>query len=106
MARQIKQFIWCGDDDSRSTVIKAALVDGSFIDNMSIIQLGIQAPSGVRFILNDNIGNPAIVIDSSNIYELNVDGMTIIDSIKFQESSLSEVTKMIIDIVYEGMEGA
>lgn len=74
---------------------------------MSIIQLGIQAPSGVRFILNDNIGNPGIVIDSSNMYELNVDGMTIINDIKFQRDTInSDSVKIIMDIIYEEQEGA
>ena len=73
--------------------------------NKSIIQLGIQAWSGLRFFLNGDIEH-GVVIGQSNIYERNVDGMTIITSVTFDKESLrDEPGPIIIDIVYEAEEG-
>jgi hypothetical protein len=61
----------------------------------------------VRFYLNGESGMmDGIVIDNTNLYELNVDGMTIITDITFDANTLkNNKYRVIIDIVYEGEEG-
>jgi hypothetical protein len=60
--------------------------------------------------LND--GSSSIIIGKTGIYELDLDGIGRINSIKFDEETLinlvskSETSKLIIDIIYSGGVGA
>lgn len=82
------------------------LANGNIFDNYkSITQLGIQAPSGVKFKLNKS--NNWITMGKTGIYELDLTGMGFISAIRFNLNDLgiyvdNDVNaKILIDIIYE-----
>lgn len=111
--KRIKQFRYFGREDTRNYPneenLKNLLNTGELFNDYSpITQLGIQAPAGTKFYLNNNEErtNP-ILIGYSGIYELNLEGIAEIYTLSFDEDSLSTIDKLpqshlIIDIVYEG----
>lgn len=80
------------------------LMTGSFVGNdVPIVQLGIQALEGTRFYLNDMV--EPIVIGSSGIFELQLNGVIEISTIRFDAASLDAIIKdknatLIIDTIY------
>ena len=82
------------------------LANGNIFDNYkSITQLGIQAPSGVKFKLNKS--NNWITIGKTGIYELDLTGMGFISAIRFSLPELETFinadsnARLLIDIIYE-----
>lgn len=82
------------------------LANGNIFDNYkSITQLGIQAPSGVKFKLNKS--NNWITMGKTGIYELDLAGMGFISAIRFNLVDLEtyvdedDNAKILIDIIYE-----
>ncbi len=77
-----------------------------FANYNQISQLGIQAPPGVIFYLNN--GDAEIMVGRTGIYELDLEGVGRIYSIRFDPTTLNNlVTKdnnarLIIDIIYDG----
>ena len=127
MARKIKQFRYYQEDNNNnypyrivekldesgkiidtyqeSLIRKDNLVTGAiFADYMPAIQIGIQTIPGVKFNLNNSYS--PIVIGHTGIYELNVEDLTEITSIRFDKDSVEKInnslnTYLFIDIVYE-----
>lgn len=102
MAREIIQYRY--DDSGQSNISLQDLTQGEFFSRFNILQLGIQAASGVRFYLNGDTSSQGIVIGSTGIYEVNVDGMTVITNLQFDKNTLTAAHRIIIDIVYEVQE--
>jgi hypothetical protein len=63
-----------------------------FTKYLPFTQLGIQSLPGTRFYLNDNIEGP-VILGSTGIYELELEGISKISSLKFDSKSL----KLIAD---------
>ena len=110
MAKQITQFRYYKEghtNNSPSGITVDQLIDGNAFKGMIITQLGIQTLPGVRFHLNDNNPtNPPIIIGSTGIYELEIDGISQIESFWFEKNSLDLIEKnenayLIIDMIYE-----
>ena len=76
----------------------------------SVSHLGIQGEPGLIFYLNQ--GDNPITIGETGIYELNLEGIGRIHSLRFNEAMLTDIYKkeknpfhrLIVDIVYEGAE--
>lgn len=119
MAKQVKQFRYYKDNDPKnypsglsseglSGISFRNLQSGSlFTKYTPIIQLGIQTYPGVKFYLNN--GETPIIVGYTGIYELNVEGIADISSLKFDGMSLNQISKndgayLIIDIIYEDGE--
>ena len=110
MAKQIAQFRYYKEGHINNyppEITAKQLIDGNAFKNMIITQLGIQTLPGVRFHLNDNNPtNPPIIIGSTGIYELDIDGISQIESFWFDNISLETIEKnenayLIIDMIYE-----
>ena len=76
-----------------------------FNDYNSISQLGIQAPPGLVFYLN-NSSSP-LMVGKTGIYELNLEGIGRINAIRFDQKTLTSLisntdSRLIIDIIYDG----
>lgn len=111
--KKIKQFRYYS---SENTVNKnypdqlsyRQLISGSAFSNcMPIVQLGVQSLPGTKFYLNGS-SNP-IIIGNTGIYELNLEGLTQINSLQFDSSSISLIESnknayLIVDIIYEKEE--
>lgn len=104
MAKQVKQFRYYGDGDARNypgtndvsknPMRRSTLKSGSvFSEYMPIIQLGIQAYPGIKFYIN-NSSNP-VIVGQTGIYELNVDGLSEITSLRFDGTTLDAVEKSV-----------
>ena len=83
MAKKVKQFRYYNDQQGGnnypSNLHYRNLVSGSaFSSYVPIIQLGIQTLPGTKFYLNGS--NNPIIIGSTGIYELNLEGLTEINS--------------------------
>jgi hypothetical protein len=83
------------------------VVGNLFKDYGMVSHLGIQGPSGLKFYLNNSM-HP-ISIGETGIYELNLENIGRITSIRFDKDSLyglynsgNQIDRLIIDIVYEG----
>ncbi len=109
--RKVMQFRYYGEkniNNQPNNISKSKLVSGSiFNEYLPIVQLGIQTLPGTKFYLNNGIA--PIVIGSTGIYELNLEGLTNITDLSFHAKSLQLIDEnissyLIIDIVYEQEE--
>lgn len=112
MAKQIMQFRYYGDNSEKNYPqkdMKSGLLSGNlFEDYYPIIQLGIQSFPGTQFYLNHS--NTEVIIGSTGIYELDLEGYTEITHMHFDESSLKTIDEninayLIIDMISELKEG-
>lgn len=108
MAKQIKQFRFYGSASNNnypSNLNWRQLVSGSaFNDFMPTIQLGIQTVPGTKFYLNGST-NP-VIIGNTGIYELDLQGMTEINALAFDASSIQAILSnpnayLIVDLLYD-----
>lgn len=109
MAKKIKQFRYYEDNNTLnypSSLEAAGLKKGgnAFNNITSITQLGVQALPGTAFYLNN--ANTPILVGSTGIYELDIEGISEIESIYFDEASVNNVNDtegayLIIDMVCE-----
>ena len=117
MAKRVKQVRYYNDGSQNNYPSNSNagtvphyrnLISGSaFSKYMPILQLGIQSLPGTKFYLNGS--NNPIIIGSTGIYELNLEGLTEINSLQFDASSLALIQNnvnahLIIDIIYEDGE--
>ena len=122
MANKIKQFRYYNDTNnlgknSPSVItIDGADVDVSYAHYVSgavfgecfpVLQFGIQSLPGTKFYLNN--GNDPIVIGSTGIYELDLEGQTEITQIQMDGGSMKTINDndsayLIIDIIYDNGE--
>lgn len=110
MAKRVKQIRYYSDGSQKNYggPVYRTLISGSiFSDYMPILQLGIQTLPGTKFYLNGS--NNPIVIGGTGIYELDLQGLTEINSLQFDASSVSlinsnESAYLIIDFIYEDGE--
>lgn len=110
MAKHIMQFRYYNDEQGNNNqpedLNAESLNKGTiFAKYLPFTQLGIQALPGTRFFLNDNIEGP-IIIGSTGIYELELEGISKINSLKFDSKSLKLIADnpnafLIIDVIYE-----
>ena len=110
MAKHIMQFRYYNDEQGNNNqpedLNAESLNKGTiFAKYLPFTQLGIQALPGTRFFLNDNIEGP-IIIGSTGIYELELEGISKISSLKFDSKSLKLIADnpnafLIIDVIYE-----
>lgn len=108
MARQIMQFRYYGDNNEKNyprVDIRSSLISGSLFEEYTpIIQLGVQSFPGTQFYLNNS--NTEIIIGSTGIYELDLEGYAEISHMHFDEKSLAIIDErpnayLIIDIISE-----
>ena len=117
MAKRIKQIRYYNDTANNNYPINAQdgtkptyrnLISGSvFSKYVPIIQLGIQALPGTKFYLNDS--NNPIIIGNTGIYELDLQGLTEINSLQFDANSINLIATndnayLIVDMIYEDGE--
>lgn len=108
MAKEIMQIRYYTEGDGRNQPINNTvkkLASGElFLEYGNIIQLGIQTLPGTKFYLNDGV-NP-IIVGSTGIYELNLEGISPITKLAFDQGSLALIQSspnayLIVDIIYE-----
>ena len=109
--KQIQQFRYFGDkhpDNYPTNLTVNMLKSGTLFDTyLPVTQLGVQAPPGTKFYLNDNASDVknAIIIGYSGLFELNLEGIAEIYKIAFEGASINNISKipgghLIIDIIY------
>lgn len=112
MAKVVKQYRYYNDNASRNqplNLTQSELVEGSvfFTDDLkSIIQLGIQTLPGTKFYINNSDKDYPIIVGSTGIYELDLNGFSEITSLSFNQESLKLIAGvnnafLIIDALYE-----
>ena len=110
MAKHIMQFRYYDENHSNNqpeNLKLSQLVNGEvFSKYLPFTQLGIQSLPGTRFYLNDNIEGP-VILGTTGIYELELEGISKINSLKFDSKSLNLIKNnpngyLIIDVIYEG----
>lgn len=114
--KRLKQFRYYGPNDPRNFPTYAdyynrLIGNNIFSETSSISHLGIQAMPGTIFYLNNDFNN-AISIGTTGIYELDLENLGLIFSIRFQKESIDLLTntgtnindRILIDIIYEGEE--
>lgn len=107
--KQIKQFRYYPSNPANNypeEVTFASIVSGNiFQSHGDISHLGIQGKPGTIFYLNGSFDKP-ISIGFTGIYELQLNGLGTIYSIKFDANTLESLYEgndcILIDIVYEG----
>lgn len=114
MAKRVKQIRYYSDNSANNYPIDnnkptyRNLVSGSLLSKfVPILQLGIQTLPGTKFYLNGS--NNPIIVGNTGIYELDLESLPKINSLQFDASSLSLISKnnsayLIIDIIYEDGE--
>ena len=110
MAKHIMQFRYYNDEQGNNNqpedLNAESLNKGTiFAKYLPFTQLGIQALPGTRFFLNDNIEGP-VIIGSTGIYELELEGISKINSLRFDPKSLELIANnpnafLIVDVIYE-----
>lgn len=112
MAKRVRQIRYYGNADPLNYpegLTHFGMVSGEAFNptnaiGVIITQLGIQAPPGTKFTINGS--SQPIIIGATGIYELNVEGLTSINSISFNGDSLRNVelnpsSYIIVDYIYE-----
>ena len=93
MAKFIRQIRDYGPGDKRNQpqgLAQSELTSGSIFNTTpTILQLGIQSFPGMKFSVNGADG--PVIIGSTGIYELNVDGISQINSIRFDTTEVSRI---------------
>lgn len=93
MAKFIRQIRYYGPGDKRNQpqgLAQSELTSGSIFNTTpTILQLGIQSFPGMKFSVNGADG--PVIIGSTGIYELNVDGISQINSIRFDTTEVSRI---------------
>lgn len=110
--KKIMQFRFEGFGNANNypafTDYNAILTAGNIFDNYKLVsKLGIQGPIGLKFYLNN--GEYPITIGKTGIYELDLENIGRINSIRFDRADISTffpsdnlTNRLLIDIVYEG----
>lgn len=108
MAKKVKQFRFYAHNSNKNypnDISYRNLISGSiFGDYKPIVQLGVQALPGTKFYLNGS--NNPIIIGHTGIYELDLEGLSEITSLKFDSKSIEAINGnansfLIVDIIYE-----
>lgn len=115
MAKAVKQFRFYTEKEDSATRSKnyplnttiSDYSSGAVFDNIGcfpILQLGIQALPGTKIYLNE--GTEAVVIGSTGIYELDLDGLAEIVKLQFDYTSLqiindNDTACLIVDIIWD-----
>ena len=114
MAKQIRQFRFYDAGNSKnqpSTITAARLESGSIFFAESalgtITQLGIQSIPGTKFYLNSS--TDPVIIGSTGIYELDLEGVSEITALSFDGQSLKNIANnsggyIIVDAIYNAEE--
>lgn len=116
MAKRVMQIRYYGNTNSNNqpSVLKEdlrtnkehPLINGEVFDKYKpITQLGIQTLPGTRVYLNNNEEFP-VIIGSTGIYELELEGISSITNLHFDSALLNAINSgsngfLIVDIVYE-----
>lgn len=105
--KKIMQFRFVENEHSLNsplTLTRDDLTSGSLLYKYGpVSQLGIQAPTGFKFYLNDGVS--PIRIGETGIYELDLEGIGRIYKLKITSDELEKLSAgnyLVIDIVYEG----
>lgn len=106
--KQIRQFRYYGDNNNKtypSFLSKKDLTTKNIFEQCGrVVQLGVQGVPNTIFYLNDS--EYPIMIGSLGVFELDLDGLTTLGSIKFDSDSLDLYADgahgLIIDIVFNG----
>ena len=110
MAKKIKQVRYYAENHKNNYggPTYRNLISGSvFSKYVPILQLGIQTLPGTKFYLNGS--NNPIIVGNTGIYELDLQGLTEINSLQFDASSVALIANnanayLIVDMIYEGGE--
>lgn len=112
MANVVKQFRFYSDSDSSKNqpigALKASFVSGAVFENyFPILQLGVQSLPGTKFYLNNAVD--PIIIGRTGIYELDLDGETEISNMRFDVTSMNNISDntnayLIVDIIFDNGE--
>lgn len=106
MAKQVMQFRYYGEDNEAnypkakaSSISAATLKSGKIFANyLPITHLKIQSVEGVKFYINGGVNS--IMLGSSGVYELDLEGISSIHKLTF-DSNNNYSAPLIIDIIYE-----
>lgn len=108
MAKYIMQFRYYGEQNPNNQPDEIKMEnlgkkESIFSDFLPFTQLGIQTLPGTRFYLNNNEESP-IIIGSTGIYELELEGISEITDLHFDRKSLELINNnpnayLIIDVV-------
>lgn len=116
MALIFKQIVYCNDNSIKNfpqDITAAQLVSGnafkvnmaSGLTSLPIAQLGVQAPPGTKFYIN-NSSSP-VIIGFTGLFEIDLTGGGSITNLHFDATSLDLIKQndsaiLIIDLVYIG----
>lgn len=109
MARKIKQFRYYGPNDARNypeETTYANLLTGNIFQRYApILSLGVQGDPDLKFYINQS--QYPIMLGATGIYELDIDSVTSLSSIRIDRQSLDNISAdnanpLMIDIIYEG----
>ena len=108
MAKTIMQFRYYNEIDKTKNypknLAKSQLTQGNiFKDYLPFTYMKIYAPTGTKFFLNGNNNSP-ILIGTSGIYELDLEGIAEITSLKFDNTSIENINNnessyLTIDVI-------
>lgn len=108
MAKQVMQFRYYSEDNDKNYpagINKANLKSGEiFSEYYPIIQLGMQSLPGLNFYLNNS--NTSVIIGSTGIYELDLEGYAEVNKLSIDEFSLDLINNnpsayLIVDVISE-----
>lgn len=101
--KKMTQFRFYGNGSGKNSPLNLTTTklnnDNIFAEYGSISQMGIQAPPGTIFTLNES--SAPIMVGKTGIYELDLENIGRIFSIKFNLADRWSDT-LIVDIVYDG----
>ena len=112
VTKSFKQLIYCNNESKRNyplTLTDSFLINSdSFLAYYPIIQLGVQAPPGTKFYINDN-ADP-VIVGQTGLFDLDLTNSATISALRFDNESIQRIMAndsniLIIDMLYLQEEG-
>lgn len=106
MGYKFAQVRYNQSNSSMSNTTAAAMISGlAFTNYTQIVQLGIQAPPGTKFYLEDSTN--ALMVGASGVFQLDLRETSTFSGLRFDEQSVHFVelngsSYIIVDILYVG----
>ena len=105
--KSFKQLIYCNNESKKNyplTLTDSDLKNDAYFNQYyPIIQLGIQAPPGTKFYLNN--GADPIIVGQTGLFDLDLTNIASITALHFDTASLNRIKTndgniLIIDMLY------
>lgn len=106
--QKFKQIIYCNENSNQNFPLEISendLINGEIFNGYTFSQLGIQAPPGTKFYINN--GTNPVIIGFTGLFQIDLTTGCSITNLRFDQQSIDFIKEndslyLIIDMAFEG----